>query len=57
MMEIDKLVARRGRPDTFASDNGTNFVSASKEVNTRKTLRRLLWKLNTPSAHNQGGAW
>ena len=65
MMAIDRFVARRGRPDTFWSDNGTKFVSASKEVNTIETpalqekcaQRRIKWKFNTPSAPNQGGAW
>ena len=37
MMAIERFVARRGRPDTFWSDNGTNFVRASKEINTIET--------------------
>ena len=55
MMAIDRFVARRGRPDT---DNGTNFASASKEVNTIEApalpeqCAQLLikWKFNAPSA-------
>ena len=65
MMAIDRFLARRGRPDTFWSDNGTNFVSASKETNTIETpalqekcaQRRIKWNFDTPSAPNRGGAW
>ena len=64
-MAIDRFMARRGRPDSFWSDIGTNFDIPCKEVNNIETpdfqkncaQRRIKWKFSTPSATIQGGAW
>ena len=65
MMAIDRFVARRGRSNIFWSDNGTNFVSASKDVNTIETpvlqekcaQRCIKWKFKNTPEPNQGWAW
>lgn len=65
VMAIRRFACRRGMPIQFFSDNGTNFVGASKEV-TRKinedcsdtfTDARTRWSFNPPSAPHMGGVW
>ena len=68
MAAIRRFIARRGKPHTIMSDNGTNFVAAKKEIeryfNNEKqnaleeSLHRegIIWKLNPPGAPHFGGA-
>ncbi|XP_065093120.1 uncharacterized protein LOC135713814, partial [Ochlerotatus camptorhynchus] len=65
VMAIRRFACRRGMPIEFFSDNGTNFVGASKEV-TRSinteccdtfTDARTRWSFNPPSAPHMGGVW
>lgn len=66
---VRRFICRRGPVSTFRSDNGTNFVGASRELkesltalNHGKIQRAFLqdgieWRFNTPSASHQGGVW
>ena len=61
--------ARKGKPKTVISDNGTNFVGAAnelnaafKELNHTEMQRNLAkngiqWTFNPPAAPHFGGAW
>lgn len=68
---LRRFIARRGKPSQIYSDNGTNFVSANKEL---KDLSQFLvkvgnqlvdifandgitWHFNPPSAPHFGGLW
>lgn len=69
IMAIRNFMARRGMPREFYSDNGTNFVSAEREIREavqevdRNELVRCFttttteWKFNPPAAPHMGGAW
>ena len=68
VMGVERFIARRGTPTTIMSDNGTNFVSAQKEllacVDSWKKLahavlvqKGIKWKFNPPSAPHHGGSW
>ncbi len=64
-----RFIARRGTPKRLRSDNGTNFVGASKELadevkrwntkNVHDALSRkgIEWQFNTPLASHSGGVW
>ena len=65
-----RFVSRRGVPELIRSDNGTNFVSGSKEYisalnqwNKSHELQRYMqhneirWIFNPPSASHMGGSW
>jgi len=67
-----RFVARRGKPSTIYSDQGTNFVGAArhlgdlaKEVlhsddssfNDFLSTENIIWKFNPPHAPNFGGLW
>lgn len=65
-----RFCARRGLPQTMYSDNGTNFVSADRELNiayraalqdpnflNRTTTDNVSWKFIPPSAPHFGGLW
>ncbi|XP_065372164.1 uncharacterized protein LOC135964036 [Calliphora vicina] len=69
---FSRFVARRGCPRDMYSDNGTNFVGASKvlkiefreflrnassELNTHYGLQGVNWKFNPASAPHMGGLW
>lgn len=66
---VRRFICRRGPVSTLRSDNGTNFVGASRELkesltalNHGKIQRAFLqdgieWRFNTPSASHQGGVW
>ena len=66
---LTRFIARRGRPQLIRCDNGTNFVSAEKELkksidqwNTKYLEESLLqknisWKFNPPGASHHGGVW
>ena len=69
MMAVNRFMARRGRPHTFISDNGTNFVGAAREFTEcfnewdpdamceRPACGEIIWKLNPPGAPHFGGVW
>ncbi|XP_062713750.1 uncharacterized protein LOC134290600 [Aedes albopictus] len=67
-MAIRRFIARRGAPQEIYSDQGTNFVGASKELREEiaamnHTLGRTFtnrdtqWRFNPPAAPHMGGAW
>ena len=68
VMGIERFIARRGTPSTIWSDNGTNFVSAEKELlscikswncmaPTIFAHKDVAWKFNPPGALHHGGSW
>jgi hypothetical protein len=65
LQSLRRFIARRGRPTTIYSDNGTNFVGADKafseldwnQISSAATLRRIRWKFNPPTAAWWGGWW
>jgi len=66
---LDRFQNRRGVPDSYHSDNGTNFVGAQRELaeciqklNQNAILRHLSrqptrWEFNPPAAPHFGGVW
>ena len=66
---ITLFIARRGKPATIFSDNGTNFVGAAKEMRdcinawnqsdleTSLAQKDIRWKFNPPGAPHFGGIW
>ena len=66
---IMRFIARRGKPITIISYNGTNFVGAEKEfaeyvaawneegIQEHLTQRGIRWKFNPPAAPHFGGVW
>ncbi|KAL3981342.1 small subunit ribosomal protein S12 [Sarotherodon galilaeus] len=66
---LRRFIARRGQVVELRSDNGTNFVSAERELtkaiqewNTCKiestlTQKGIKWIFNTPAASHHGGVW
>lgn len=56
MQAMDGLAARRGPPRQIHSDNGTNFVAASKSYRNPQG-QRPKWIFNAPHAPHTGGAW
>lgn len=63
---LDRFVARRGLCLSLYSDNGTNFVGASREIRNfianndaaihhHLLQKQISWKFNCPSASNFGG--
>ena len=64
---ILEFIARRGKPSTIISDNGTNFVGAERELaeyvgawNKERIEEHLIqqgvrWKFNPPAATHFGG--
>ncbi|XP_053686701.1 uncharacterized protein LOC128736247 [Sabethes cyaneus] len=68
VMAIRRFVARRGSPETFHSDNGTNFVGASnllanqvqnihEDCAVTFTNGETSWLFNPPSTPHMGGCW
>lgn len=68
LMAIRRFVCKRGSPDEFFSDNGTNFKGASNEMD--KSLKqidrecaehiispRIKWNFIPPSTPHMGGVW
>ena len=69
VMGVERFVARRGTPAIIWSDSGTNLVDAEKEL--RENIEKwntiniavelahkgMKWKINPPSAPDQGGIW
>ncbi|XP_062714155.1 uncharacterized protein LOC115260572 [Aedes albopictus] len=65
---IRRFIARRGSPQEIYSDNGTNFVGASRELQEETsrihtelgstfTNAQTQWKFNPPAAPHMGGCW
>ena len=66
---ITRFIARRGKPATILSDNGTNFVSAANEmrdcinawnqsdIETSQAQKDIKWKFNPLGAPHFGGIW
>ena len=66
---IMRFIARRGKPNTIISDNGTNFVGAEREfaeyvaawnkegIEEHLIQRGIRWKFNPPAAAHFGGVW
>ena len=69
MMAITRFMARRGKPHTIVSDNGTKFVGAARELKEcfskwdqdavcgQLARGQILWKCNPPGAPHFGGIW
>lgn len=69
IMALRRMMSRRGQPSIIYSDNGTNFLGASREINTaftemdmNKQLRfaaenKIKWIFTPPIAPHMGGAW
>ena len=69
LMALSRFLARRPRPTTMVSDNGTNFVRADKDIQSLwKLLRQqrsdliakypnIRWRFNTPVAPHTGGVF
>ena len=64
LLSLKRLTARRGRPSTIYSDNGSSFIGAAswiKQAQNDEKLNDLLarhqitWKLNLSRAHWWGG--
>lgn len=68
---LDRFIARRGLPSDLYSDNGRNFVGASRhlrdlcsmlethsdEIAAQLAKRKIQWHFNPPYAPNFGGIW
>ncbi|CAG7825062.1 unnamed protein product [Allacma fusca] len=70
---LHRFTARRGKPVSISSDNGTNFVGANREMQdfirlmrtkenndvVSKTLSQegIQWIFNPPAAPHMGGLW
>lgn len=62
---LRRFIARRGRPKTIYSDNGTNFVGANNlmqslnwdEIVEKTAIDRIIWRFNPPAAPWWGGFW
>ncbi|XP_037816099.1 uncharacterized protein LOC119606603 [Lucilia sericata] len=67
-----RFIARRGLPKSVMSDNGTNFIGASKsllkeyslflkqsskDITDKYAINGLEWKFIPPSAPHMGGLW
>lgn len=69
ILSIRNFMARRGVPQEFYSDNGTNFVGAERELREALldvdkdelvkafTTTVTKWKFNPPASPHMGGAW
>ncbi|XP_055604358.1 uncharacterized protein LOC129752608 [Uranotaenia lowii] len=65
ILAVRRFVGRRGAPAIFFSDNGTNFVGASRilqqQINqglsNTFTNADTKWKFNPPGAPHMGGVW
>ncbi|XP_065074451.1 uncharacterized protein LOC135698403 [Ochlerotatus camptorhynchus] len=65
---IRRFIARRGAPQEVYTDNGTNFVGASRELeielreiniatSSTFTDTNTKWRFNPPSTPHMGGCW
>ena len=66
---LRRFIARRGKPETIRTDNGTNCVGSETElkkeiqrwnihqINEFMIQRHIQWEFNPPSASHFGGVW
>lgn len=66
---LRRFICRRGQVSIMRSDNGTNFVSAERElrealkdlnqkrITDAMTEKGIKWIFNTPAASHHGGVW
>ena len=66
---LQRFIARRGKPKTIRSDNGSNFIGAnaelqrelknmkSDEIQHEMNAKGIKWLFNPPYASNMGGVW
>ncbi|XP_062704803.1 uncharacterized protein LOC134287149 [Aedes albopictus] len=65
---VRRFIARRGAPQEIYTDNGTNFIGASRELNNELqeinvslgstfTDTYTQWRFNPPLAPHMGGCW
>lgn len=65
---VRRFIARRGAPQEVYTDNGTNFIGASRELedelrdinltmSSTFTDTNTKWMFNPPSAPHMGGCW
>ncbi|XP_051159838.1 uncharacterized protein LOC127280693 [Leptopilina boulardi] len=69
IMALRRMMSRRGQPSVIFTDNGTNFVGASREIKTAFTEmeknqqlqfaaeNKIKWVFTPPIAPHMGGAW
>ncbi|XP_023310053.1 uncharacterized protein LOC108904648 [Anoplophora glabripennis] len=65
MQALRRFIARRGRPKTIYSDNGTNFVGTEnafslvdfQKIAEHSSAERIRWRFNPPTAAWWGGFW
>lgn len=65
LQSLRRFIARRGRPKTIFSDNGTNFVGTDNAfklldwdaIATYSSAERIKWRFNPPTASWWGGFW
>ncbi|XP_050309972.1 uncharacterized protein LOC126745954 [Anthonomus grandis grandis] len=65
MQALRRFIARRGRPKTIYSDNGTNFVGTDnmfsrvnfREIVEKSGVERIKWRFNPPTGSWWGGFW
>lgn len=65
LQALRRFIARRGRPKTIYSDNGTNFVGTENllkkldwdQIATETSVERIIWKFNPPTVSWWGGFW
>ena len=69
LVAINRFIARRGKPTTIKSDNGTNFVGSARElkeyinswnqnqITSELAQKHIAWKFNPPGAPHFGGVW
>ena len=69
LVAINRFIARRGKPATIISDNGTNFVGSARElreyinswnkdqITSDLAQKNIVWKFNPPGAPHFGGVW
>ena len=69
LVAIKRFIARRGKPTTIRSDNGTNFVGSARElkeyinswnqdqITSELAQKHIVWKFNPPGAFHFGGVW
>ena len=69
IMSLRRFVNRRGAPEIFYSDCGSNFKGATKElkdviseldheaISTFASNNNIVWSYNPPAAPHMGGVW
>ena len=69
LVAINRFIARRGKPTTNKSDNGTNFVGSARELKeyidswnqdqilSELAQKHIAWSFNPPVAPHFGGVW